>query len=325
MLNETDIVAGYRWILGREAASGDIAFWQAHFAATPDDRARAFQSELLRSEEFRNRQRRAYQWHQFAPVELDRPRLVFVHIEKCGGTTLRAMLETQFDAARICPEQGDGLGNWTINELARYDFFAGHFDLAPCACIPGQIRTITMLREPKSRLQSLYQFWKSHRPHPDRDRHDLMALVRALPEEDFFSHPDVTRHHSIANAMATQLTRTTHKQAHADDSPLRTDPTKILEAAWQKLQAMTGFGLLERFEESRLLLNRQLGMTMPAMAPRQVLDELVKDSADLMPVPRAPSTARLDRALEELTGIDKALYARACELFSKRSKEALLF
>ena len=318
MIGVSDIMAGYWWILGRIPASSEIDAFQARFDAAREDQVQAFQRELLRSVEFRNRRLHLQQWVHFTAYELNRSRLAFVHIEKCGGTTLHAMLADQFGNDRICPERHDGLGNWTVNELASYDLFSGHFDLAACRSIPGDVRIVTMLREPKSRLLSLFHFWKSHLPDPDRDRHDLMGLVREHSAEGFFAHPIVVGHPSIRNAMAAQLTRTRNKTPVRPDDPMMIDPAAVLDLAWTNLQDLAGFGLVERFEESRLLLNETLGLQMQAIRPRQVLAELVVSTSDMSAVAPATMSDRLDRLLDELTGIDQALYAKAQQLFEQR-------
>ncbi len=276
-----------------------------------------FRRHLAASDEFRVQRLRFRKAGEVRPVELDQPRLVFVHIEKCGGTTLHAMLEPLFDAERICPERRDQLGDWTINELARYGLFSGHFDLACCRSIPGALRLLTMLREPRARLLSLYYFWKSHRPHPQRDLYDLLRLARACGAEEFFGHPSVVRHWNIRNAITGQLTRTRSTTLSPDDLIMR-DPEAALALAWRALQGFAGFGIVERFEDSRLLLNRTLGLRMQPVAPRQVLSELVGSDEAFVDVPREPASARLQALLDPLTDIDRALYAKALTLFERR-------
>ena len=57
---------------------------------------------------------------------------------------------------------------------------------------------------------------------------------------------------------------------------------------------------------------------MQPVRPRQVLDTMVRDCADLVPVPPVAMTPRLDRLLDGLTEIDRRLYARARTLFDAR-------
>lgn len=318
MISDTDIVTAYVAFLGRMPSEAEIEVNRRHSATLSGDVLLELQRSLVDSQEFRTRRLRFHKLSRMAPTELDQPRLVFVHIEKCGGTTLHAMLESQFAAGRICPERQDGLGDWTINELAAYTLFSGHFDLSICRSIPGPLRLLTMLREPKARLLSLYYFWHSHRPDPGRDAYDLLRLARALPIEAFFSHPTVVRHTSIRNAITGQLTRTTNKMLLEPHDPIMSDPAASLEQAWAALQGFAGFGIVERFEQSRLLLNRALGLQMTPIAPRQVLAELARDSDDLVQVERAPVDERLDALLEPLTTIDTSLYGRALALFEQR-------
>ncbi len=318
MISETDVVTGYMWLLGRMPSGPEIAAFRTRYAADGADSLGDFQRELLMSTEFRNRRLSADRYRHTSRSELSRRRLVFVHIEKCGGTTLHEMLCSQVAADRVCPERNDTIGDWTINELADYELFSGHFDLTRCRSIPGDLRVVTMLREPKSRLVSLFSFWKAHRPHPDRDLYDLLRIARDSTAEEFFGHPRVLQHPSIRDAMTGQLTRTRAVHALEPDDPILTDPERVLADAVSALEGMTGFGLTEHFEQSRLLLNQALGLRMEPVAPRQVLEVMVRDCPDLTPVPPVVMTPRLDLLLDLLTPIDRRLYATACALFARR-------
>ena len=221
------------------------------------------------------------------------------------------MLSALYAAERICPERSDRLGDWTINEMAAFDLFSGHFDLAACKAIPGIIRLVTLLWEPKSRLLSLFRFWKSHRPHPQRDGLDLMLLARDLSAEEFFSHPTVTRHSSIRDAIAGQLLRTRNNRLLEDKDLIIADPKAALAMAWSALRSFACFGIMEWFEESRLLINTTLGLHLQPVAPLQVLDHMVQSN------PEVEISKRLDQSLDDLTAIDRVLYRfalRLCEL-----------
>ncbi len=318
MISETDVVAGYMWILGRMPTTGEIDGYRAHYRSNGDDSVRDFQMRLLISEEFRNRRLFMDRHRRASRPSLDGRRLAFIHIEKCGGTTLLDMLAPQFPPAAICPERYETIGDWTINELSDYTLFAGHFNLAWCRCIPGDVSVITMLREPKARLVSLFSFWKAHRPDPDRDLFDLLRIARDSTAEQFFAHPRVREHPSVRDAVAGQLTRTRTVHALEPDDPILTDPDRVLARAVSALESLAAFGLVEAYEDSRMLLNAALGLRMQPVPPRQVLDTMVRACPELAPVPPVRMTPRLDRLLDELTGIDRPLYARARTLFDAR-------
>ena len=323
MISETDIVAAYMWLLGRVPSAEEVAGNRLHYAGSADDDVNDFKRRLLLSTEFRNRRLRAHMLAPETATDLAAPRLVFLHIPKCGGTTLHSMLSSQFSPERICPERDETLGDWTINELAAYDLFSGHFDVAVCRSIPGRVRMLTLLREPKARLMSLYYFWKSHRPHPDRDAYDLLVLARSTAPEEFFAHPTVVRHTRIRNAMTGQLARTSNRRLLEPDDPILADPDAALAQAWATLQDFTCFGIMERFEESRLLFNATLGLSMPQIEPQQVLDHLVVGNDQLVPVQRTPMSPALDSMLDTLTTIDRPLYARAVSLFERRRRDGM--
>ena len=118
LISETDIVNGYMWLLGRISSAGEIAANRGYYETANGDVMQDFKRSLITSAEFRQQRLHCHKLNRSTLTELHRPRLVFLHIEKCGGTTLHALLAAHFDADRICPERHDGLGDWTVNELA---------------------------------------------------------------------------------------------------------------------------------------------------------------------------------------------------------------
>lgn len=314
--SDFEIIEAYRWLLGRVPSEEEASALRNGPSGTPA--LAALRGALLASPEFRAGRIRAHLLARERPVELADDRIVFLHIPKCGGTTLHGMLASQVSPERICPERDDALGDWTINELAAYRLFSGHYNLPCCGSIPGRVRIVTMLREPKARLLSLFHFWKAHVPHPDRDADDLLPLARALSAEAFFSHPAVVRHARIRDASVGQLTRTTTGRLLDPDEPVMRAPAAALAAAWSALQHLAGFGIMERFGPSRLLLNAALGLDMQPVASLQVLETVVQTNPELVPVEIAPMTDRLDRLLDGLTTLDRPLYAHALQLFSQR-------
>jgi hypothetical protein len=316
VISDTDIVNGYMWILGRIPSAAEVAANRAHYGGVQDGAVEDFQRALMTSREFQARRIGLHRATR-APTELDRSRLVFLHIEKCGGTTLHDMLSTQFAPELICPERHDGLGDWTVNELAVFDLFSGHFDLACCRSIPGTVRFMTMLREPKARLLSLYRFWRAHRPDPHRDRYNLLRMARSMSPEAFFADPLVSGHVSIRNAIAGQLTRTSNRMLLAPEDPILCDPSMAVDRAWAALEQFEAVGIMERFDDSHVLLNARLELSMPAIAPRQVLTNLVRTDPELTEVAIEPLSPALDALLDPLTDIDRQLYARATARFDQ--------
>lgn len=283
------------------------------------------QSAVLASAEFRQSYAERHRLPQNQALDLERPRLVFLHIPKCGGTTLHSILARHFAPDDICPERFNGLRARRIEELAGFSFFSGHHDLESCRALFGQQnRIVTLLREPRARLISLYYFLTIHRPEAEPATASMVSLARSTSAEAFFTHPMVRRHASVRNAMVSLFT-----QAHrgvrweAIDSQLEetdlvlTDPVAAVDKALEALRSLACFGLLERFTPSLELFSASLGLRLADEPPQQVTDEMrMRDSLDY--AERPVVTPRLIEIIDELTEADRSFYAQAEVLFAQR-------
>jgi len=105
-----------------------------------------------------------------------------MHIPKTGGTSLHDILVGNFCPEEICPERFNALKKYSQEELARYSYFSGHFDRESINYISADKDIITLFREPKARILSLYYFWKAHK-NSHIEKHNLegpRALARRL-------------------------------------------------------------------------------------------------------------------------------------------------
>ncbi len=108
---------------------------------------------------------------------MEHRRVAFLHIPKTGGTALHRFLTGQFREDEICPERSNLLGACGSESLARYRLFSGHFDRMTVDRLPTPIVKITLLRNPRDRIISLYRFWRSH----TREALAPNTKLRALP------------------------------------------------------------------------------------------------------------------------------------------------
>ncbi|MEM6762614.1 MAG: sulfotransferase family 2 domain-containing protein [Pseudomonadota bacterium] len=97
--------------------------------------------------------------HNLRPHE----RLVFMHIPKCAGSSLKSMLAAYFKPNEVFTHVGDVLPTMPLKEVNKFRFYAGHFSKHGVDAVPGPKRIVTVLREPRERVLSLYHFWRSHR------------------------------------------------------------------------------------------------------------------------------------------------------------------
>jgi hypothetical protein len=321
MLGRDEVIWGYRLILGREPECEEsIAFHQHH------ENLAQLRKTLLGSDEFIQlfpRTGNVVQ-HVIFPDwrAVAEPRVVFMHCPKTGGTTLHHLLLSAFTEQEVCPERFNGLKNHPVGSLVQYRFFSGHYDLVSCQLIPGEKRIITFLREPVARLISLYNFLRAH--HPDvvnRNDWELARLAAQLEAEEFFSHLAVRSHPYINNGMTRALVDTLPIEVWpvVDPSVVLSDISGMCDTAIERLKGMTGFGLLERYEESVELIFTALGVPRPATIERKmVLEDLVERPGNYRAVEKAQDTAAVRAVVAELVSEDCALYQAAQAIFEQR-------
>lgn len=227
-----------------------------------------------------------------------RPRpALFLHIQKTAGSAI-------VDAARR--RYGDDLTRhadcWHLDpkRFAHVGFVSGHFgyDFAR-SLMPGRY-CFTFLREPRERILSMYYFCRSRNPAQFviYERANAMDLVQFL--EAGFTDPWVRK--NIWNNQTWQLC---HGYSHLDDRTLEDfSPGEMLAGAWQHLQEFNHVGFTETLAADTRIVFRELALELEAPARVNVTGER-PGLGDV--------GARERRLLDELTGLDRELYARAME------------
>jgi len=311
------VQALYRAILGREPEAHGLEHASAELLSGPDVGALA--TSLLESAEYheRLRQRLRARSSEISIRDLTEEKLVFLHLPKTGGTTLRHVLAQGFEPARICPEPFNRLQHYCAGELARYRLFSGHFDLPSTQLIPGPKAIVTMVREPTARLISLYFFQRAHPPEIiERDHLELPRLAQRHTIDEFFAAPAVTRHPSIDNALTRTLTQVLPEgswDALVGEPENAVPAEALLHRALRALDALDAVGVLERYEESARVICARAQLAVDThIKPRQVLEDLVASREMSLPE-RAPVTERTLRLLAPLVAADRVLYRRAGE------------
>jgi Sulfotransferase family len=314
-----DIVHGYRLILGREPEGQSVI--DAHMLIPS---VAEFRRLLLSSDEFKGK------YKAIDPDKCDHPSLsmgrdtlVFIHMQKTGGTSLNAMIERQYPAHRRCPVREDKLHLLSVAELGRYDFFSGHFDQSSIRFIPrDKIKTVALFREPRARLISFYRFLKSHPVH-DEFAHDIfMRLANESTAEEFFERPETRSLSAVYNhyliALGISYSRFDHNRALLSKQDFLTS----LEDAKRHIRALTALGITERFDQSAEYIWGALNMGPPPLIEMaHVTDKFPDLDARFRRVDPVNMTPRLAAALEDLTVYDDELYRFAVGEFERRCIE----
>lgn len=87
--------------------------------------------------------------------------IFFMHLFKCGGTTLSNYLKEAVDPSKVCPRRFTSdflkdLEQETDGDLFNYELYTGHFSYGIIERFPTRPFTITFLRHPIDRIISQY-------------------------------------------------------------------------------------------------------------------------------------------------------------------------
>jgi hypothetical protein len=117
--------------------------------------------------------------------------IIFVHLPKCGGTTLNRLIEWEYNPLRVFSID-PSFFRWSysrltrtpVKRLARIQVFQGHMPFGLHKLLGRPCQYITVLREPTQREISSYYYARSRRLNPQHGmamRMSLEEFVRAQP------------------------------------------------------------------------------------------------------------------------------------------------
>ena len=184
--------------------------------------------------------------------------LIFLHLPKCGGTTLNRIIEWEYPLNRVFSVDPSffrwshrRVSRWSQRALDRIQVFKGHMPFGLHERLSRPATYITFLREPVERVISEYYFAKHHRLHPQHKRMQKLSLEQ---------YALTTPHHN----MQTKLIA-----GHGDypDFLAGDCDEQVLETAYRHLARNFGFaGLTERFDEGLAKLKLMFGWNITRYA-----------------------------------------------------------
>lgn len=305
MVSREEIFWAYRFILGRDP-EGETAY-QAHGGHCDWT---AMRHVILESPEARQR---VGQIISRPPEAFDyfRPLLVFLHVEKTGGTSLLDALTRGRDM-RVAPHGLAHLPSLTLGFLNQYDCIGGHFSFQEAAALPRHPKKmLTMLRQPADRLISFYRFHRAH--GEDGGANPLVRLAHDLSPADFFRHPDVRGSHRVFNAYVHCFAGLPGHPDHVTAEAMR----RALQRSMEIISTFDAVGITERMEESARLFQIKID---PAMAPIELLNrtDRLEPQDGFRPVDPIALTEEIEAVIEPLIAYDRPIYDYANDLLSLR-------
>ena len=117
--------------------------------------------------------------------------IVFVHLPKCGGTTLNRLVEWEYSPTRICSIDPSffrwsyrRILRWSPQRLNRMKVFQGHMPFGLHRFLPQSATYMTVLRDPVDRGISEYYYAVSKLIHPEHRTMKSLSLdayIRMTP------------------------------------------------------------------------------------------------------------------------------------------------
>ena len=244
--------------------------------------------------------------------------IVFLHIPKTGGTSLHEILVENFRDEEICPERFNRLEHWNSDDLAQFRFFSGHFDRGGLDRIPQQKSVISIFRDPKRRILSLYYFWRSHKDAVIK-RANLHGprIAKQMPLLEFLRNRSDSVPQNIDNMLARTLLG---KISIGRNGEYLCPKPEVLPRVTEYIERMAAFGIMEEFDESAQHILSTLGFPIPERIPHARNSESLNDP-NLERIEREPVTPEIEAELERLTEMDQQIYEYARRRFRQLLSE----
>lgn len=241
-------------------------------------------------------------------------RLILLHIPKCAGSSLSAMLASNFRPAEVFAHRDDVLPGMRPEEIKKYRYFTGHFSKHGIDAVPGPKRVVTVLREPRERVLSLYHFWRSHRPEVI-ERQNLIGpkMARELSLVEFLKcdRPEVVA--SINNHLVRVMLGPV--KINESQGFRLEDREYCVETAVLNLQRFNFVAFSDTLEEDVPAMMSVLGLAPAESVPTlKSFDKLKQNSANFEAIERESPTEEAWDWLNRLTYLDMAFYKRARDL-----------
>jgi hypothetical protein len=311
-----DVINAYRLIYGRNPESEATILAHLRHASLLDLRL-----ALFNTPEFVNAYTRARgTTEQHPDVHRARGTLVYIHLLKCGGTSLRTFLQAQFPPERVCPIHWNQLHQLPAAVLGQFDYFSGHFDHSSVRLIPrDRVNIVAMFRQPRARLISWYRALRTYPASGEFSGDRNVALANSLDAEQFFESEPVRGLPETNNYYLMAFGRTPSGLGGGLPRLSAAELDRALETAKRNIHALTSLGITERFDQSVELICRDLGFAQPGVLPAlNVTNEIPGKDARCRTVDEIGDSPRLARALADLTRYDDELYRLAVTEFEAR-------
>ena len=235
--------------------------------------------------------------------------LFYLHIPKAGGSSLLGVVESQFAASKMlvmydvdfrAPEDISAIHSALPKKKQRQlGLIAGHFGFGAHDQVGAQPSYFTMLREPTARVISNYRHMRRN-PRSKLRGLEHVSLDTFLDEKQWIDSDN------------GQVRRLSGFENEGRCVPFGECTLEMLEQAKANLtQHFPAFGIMEQFDLSLLIIQRNLGWR-----------DVRYTRENNAPSHAAPLSQKTMEKLAQINALDIELYAFAKDLFLERVRQA---
>lgn len=231
----------------------------------------------------------------------------FMHIPKCGGTSIHQLMDSNFDYEKIAKSAG-GLFSPESEKflLADFDLYHEHSNIIER--VTGDVSCFTILRDPKSRLISLMNHWldwsKDEILSGSEKIQDLKFEMQEKGFLGFFESNDRRILNLFKNGMSKSLIDNSKFKRGVYDINLLSEDELLMEAK-STIDRLDFVGLVESFSDSIVAICDLYSWT----PPQEVIHTNKRDSHHL------DISEELAHRIEEYTKVDALIYEYGVEKF----------